>query len=149
MDAPDVVVARVTDTGPLKLPPLGLIVGVATAGGLTVRLKVVVRVTPPPTAETVIVEVPPGVVPAVVLMVRSEEHVGVQLGVAKAAVAPTGRPDAEYVTDWAVPVWSVALAKNPMDDPAVTEELPLFVTASEKSKGCVMINAALATPLGL
>ena len=59
-------VAIVTETEPVKLPPLGVIVGVAAVGKLTVKLNVVVRVTPPPLADTVMIEVPAGVVPAVV-----------------------------------------------------------------------------------
>ena len=60
------VVCNVTDTEPVKLPPLGLIVGVATVdvepegGGdvesaFTARAKFVVRVTPPPVPVMVIV----------------------------------------------------------------------------------------------
>ena len=82
----------------VKLPPLGVIVGVATVGTLTVKLKAVVRVTPPPLADTVMVEVPAGVVPAVVLIVNVEEQVGLQLVPENEAVAPAGKPDAENVT---------------------------------------------------
>ena len=98
IDAPAVADAIVTDTDPVKLPPLGLIVGVATVGSATVRLNVAVRVTPPPTADTVIVEVPAGVVPAVVLIVNVEEQVGVQLADENNALAPAGNPDAENAT---------------------------------------------------
>jgi len=93
------------------LPPLGLIVGVATVGRVTVRLNVVVRVTPPPTADTVMVEVPAGVVPAVVLIVNVEEQVGLQLVDEKEAVAPAGNPDTENVTACALPDMRVALTK--------------------------------------
>lgn len=51
------VVCNVTATEPVKLPPLGVIVGVATVatiGEFTVRLKFVVLVTPPPVAVAVI-----------------------------------------------------------------------------------------------
>jgi hypothetical protein len=73
---------------------------VATVGRFTVKLNVVVRVKPLPVgADTVIRKVPAGVVPAVVLIVRVEEHVGAQLGEENAAVAPAGRPEAEKVTD--------------------------------------------------
>ena len=77
---------------------MGVIVGVATVGRFTVKLNVVVRVTPPPTADTVIVEVPASVVPAVVLMVKVDEQVGVQLPEENEAVAPAGKPEAENVT---------------------------------------------------
>ena len=72
-------------------------VGVATAGKLTVRLNEVVRVTPPPAAETVIADVPAGV-KLLVLIVNVEEQVGLQLTEEKEAVAPAGKPEAENVT---------------------------------------------------
>ena len=73
-------------------------IGVATVGKFTIRLNDVVRVTPPPLADTVMSEVPAGVVPAVVLMVNVEEQVGVQLGNENEALAPAGKPEAENVT---------------------------------------------------
>jgi hypothetical protein len=72
-------------------------VGVATVGRLTVKLKLVVFVTPPPVAVTVIVEVPAGV-ELVVLTVRMEEQVGLQEADEKEAVAPVGRPEAVKMT---------------------------------------------------
>ena len=110
-----------TDTDPEKLPPLGLIVGVATVGRLTVRLNVVVRVTPPPLADTVMLEVPAGVVPAVVLMVNVEEQVGVQLTDEYEAVAPAGKPAAENVTACALPDTNVASILLLAGAPAVTD----------------------------
>jgi hypothetical protein len=90
----------VTETEPVKLPPLGLIVGVATVGvivgELTVRLNVVALVTPPPVAVTVMVELPAGV--PLVLIVRVKEQVGLQLAEEKEAVAPLGRPEVEKET---------------------------------------------------
>lgn len=91
---------NVTETEPVKLPPLGVIVGVATVatvGEFTVRLKFVVLVTPPPTPVTVIVEVATGVEP-LVLIVSVEEQVGLQLTEEKEAVAPAGRPEVEKET---------------------------------------------------
>ena len=88
---------KVTATGPVKLPPFGLMVGVATVGKLTFRLNVVVLATPPPVAVTVMVELPAGVEP-VVLMVRVEEQFGLQEGEEKEAVAPEGKPEAENET---------------------------------------------------
>ena len=70
-------------------------VGVATVaviGALTVSENVVVLVTPPPLAVTVIVEVPAGVV-ALVLIVRVEEQVGLQDAEEKDSAAPEGSPD--------------------------------------------------------
>jgi hypothetical protein len=92
-----VAVCNVTETDPEKLPPLGLIVGVATVGKLTVRLNEVVRVTPPLAADTVMADVPAGVEP-LVLIVNVEEQVGLQLEEEKEAVAPPGNPEAEKVT---------------------------------------------------
>ena len=77
-----------------KLPPLGLIAGVATVGKLTVKLNVVVLVTPPPVAVTVMLELPAGV-ELLVLMVSVEEQAGLQLVEEKEAVAPVGKPEAE------------------------------------------------------
>jgi len=88
-----------------------VIVGVATVGRFTVKLNEVVLVTPPPTADTVIVDVPAGVVPAVVLMVNVEEQVGLQLADENEAVAPAGNPDAENVTACAPPDIRFALTK--------------------------------------
>jgi hypothetical protein len=79
------------------VPPLGLITGVATVGELTVKLNVVVLVTPPPIAETVMVELPAGVEP-VVLMVKVEEHAGLQEVEENEAVAPVGSPEVEKAT---------------------------------------------------
>ena len=73
-------------------------VGVAAVGKLTVKLNDVVRVTAPPVADTVTVDVPAGVVPAVVLMVNVEEQVGLQLVDENETVAPEGNPEAENVT---------------------------------------------------
>lgn len=87
-------VCNVTEIEPEKLPPLGLIVGVATVGKLTVRLNEVVRVTPPPVAATAMVDVPAGVEP-LVLIVNVEEQVGLQLAEEKEAVDPEGKPATE------------------------------------------------------
>jgi hypothetical protein len=92
-----VTVWIVTEAEPVKLPPLGVIVGVATVGKLTVKLKVVVLVTPPPLAVTVMVELPAGVDP-VVVMVNTEEQFGLQLPEEKEAVVPVGNPEATNET---------------------------------------------------
>jgi hypothetical protein len=93
-----VVVCKVTETEPVKLPPLGVMVGVATVGAaLTIKLKVVVLVTPPPVEVTVTVEVAAGVA-RVVLMVNVEEQLALQEAEEKEAVAPVGKPEAENVT---------------------------------------------------
>ena len=90
-------VCNVTETEPVKLPPLGVMVGVATVDELTVKLNVVVLVTPPPVAVTVMVELPAGVEP-VVLTVNVEEQLGVQLATENEAVVPVGNPAAENAT---------------------------------------------------
>ena len=69
----------------------------ATVGKLTVKLNIVVFVTPPPVAVTVMVEFPAGV-EVLVLMVSVEEQLGPQLVEEKEAVAPVGKPEAERVT---------------------------------------------------
>jgi hypothetical protein len=78
----------------VKLPPLGLIVGVATVGKLTVRLNEVVRVSPPLIADTVMADVPAGVA-LPVLIVNVKEQVGLQLGAENEAVVPDGKPATE------------------------------------------------------
>ena len=72
-------------------------IGVSTVGKFTVRLNEVVRVTAPPVADTVTVEVPATVAP-LVLSVIVEEQVGLQLAEENEAVTPEGNPDAENVT---------------------------------------------------
>jgi hypothetical protein len=74
-----------------------LIVGVATVGKLTVKLNIVVLVTPPPVAVTVMLELPAGV-ELFVLIVIVEEQAGLQLVEEKEALAPVGKPEAERVT---------------------------------------------------
>ena len=80
------------------LPPLGVMVGVATVGKLTVKLNVVVLVTPPPVAVTVMVELPADVEPLVVIVIV-EEQAGLQLAGENEAIVPAGRPEAEKVVD--------------------------------------------------
>ena len=86
----------VTDTELEKLPPLGVIVGVATVEAtveLTVRVKAVVCVTPLPVDVIVMGKLPVDVDP-LVLMVSVEEQVGLQETAEKDPVAPAGRPAA-------------------------------------------------------
>ena len=92
------VVWSVTEIDPVKLPPLGVMVGVATVGAaFTVKLKVVVLVIPPPVAVTVIVEVAAGVA-RVVLIVSVEVQAGLQLAEEREGVAPDGKPATEKAT---------------------------------------------------
>ena len=85
-----------TETEFAKLPPLGVIVGVATVETtveLTVRVKAVVCVTPLPVDVIVMGKLPVDVDP-LVLMVSVEEQVGLQEAEEKDPVAPEGRPEA-------------------------------------------------------
>ena len=66
-------------------------------GRLTVKLNVVVLVTPPPDAVTVMVELP-AAVELLALIVTIEEQLGLQFAEENDAVAPAGRPEAEKVT---------------------------------------------------
>ena len=85
----------VTDTEPEKLPPFGVMVGVATVEttvALTVSVNAAVCVTPLPVAVIVMGKVPAGVDP-LVLMVSVEEQVGLQEAEEKDPVAPEGSPE--------------------------------------------------------
>ena len=68
--------------------------GVATVGKLTVRLNEVVRVKPPLVPATAMADVPAGVEP-LVLIVKVEEQVGLQLAEENEAVDPEGKPVTE------------------------------------------------------
>src|SRR5206468_832885 len=105
-------------------------------GALTVRVKLVVWVTPPPLPVTVMGKGPVGVL-AEVVRVRVVEHVGVHEGAEKEALAPVGSPDAEKVTGCEVPETRVAVMVFVTDEPCVTDLSPPF--DSEKSK----VEAAL------
>jgi hypothetical protein len=119
---------------------------VATVGKPTPRLNCVVLVTPPPDAVTVMVELPAGVDP-LVLMVRVEEQLGLQLLEENAAVAPEGNPDVENVTGCVLPETNVALIELVTDEPAVTDLSPAL--ESEKLNGWLTVNEALVSSLGL
>ena len=76
---------------PEILPPVKDTAGGAAA--VTVRLKLVVRVTPPPVADTVIADVP-AEDPAAAVSVNVVEQLGVQPAGEKEAVTPEGMPEA-------------------------------------------------------
>jgi hypothetical protein len=86
----------VTDTEPVKLPPFGLTVGVATVRP-TERIKAVVLVTLPPVAAMVIGKSPAGVEP-LLLIVNTVEQLGLQLPEDYEAIAPEGSPECENET---------------------------------------------------
>ena len=93
MEAPEVDVCIVTVAEFEKLPPLGVMVGVATVSAkVTLRVNAVVLVTPPPLAVTVMVESPASVDPLVVIF-NTGAHVGLQEVELKDAAAPAGRPE--------------------------------------------------------
>ena len=71
--------------------------GVATVCALTFKLNVLVFVTLPPDAVTVIVELP-AAVELLALMVSVEEQLGLQLAEDNEAVTPKGSPDTEKET---------------------------------------------------
>ena len=136
MDAPEVTVAMVTETELLKLPPLGVIAGVATVetavGADTVNVKAVLLVMPPPVALTVTKKLPVGVDPLLAIL-RRVEQVGVQEVEENEPVAPAGRPETLKETGCAVPESTAALIGLLADEAARTERLPEFEI--EKSKG--------------
>jgi hypothetical protein len=140
-----VAVWIVTEAEPVKLPPLGVIVGVATAGKLTVKPNVVVLVTPAPLTVTMMVELPAGVEP-VVVMVNTEEQFGLQLPEEKEAVVPVGNPEAINETGWVVPELKVAVMVLVTEDPATTDLSPELESA--KLNIGVIVKDALASALG-
>jgi len=121
-------------------------VGVAAVGKFTVRMNDVVRVIPPPVAETVIVEVLAAVV-LLALSVIVETQVGLQLTEENEAVTPEGNPDAENVTACVLPETNVEVIVLDTEEPAITDWLPALL--NEKSKALLRLNDALATALGL
>ncbi len=105
------------------------------AAGVTTRLKVAVRVTPPPTAWMVIVVVEPGAV-ADAVKVTVAEHVGLQLaGVNALAVTPVGRAVVMLkVTAVVTPATRVAVAVSTPPAPPPTIVSVAGVAARLKSK---------------
>ena len=85
-------------------------------GAFTVNVKVVVCEREPAVPVTVTVDVPVGV-EAEVVSVNADEHVGLHDPGENAAVAPTGRPEAENETACVVPETSVAVIVLDADCP--------------------------------
>ncbi len=121
-------------------------VGVATVGSPTVKLKEVVFVTLLPAAVTVMVDVPAGV-EALVLIFRVVEQVVLHEAAENEAMAPTGRPETLKETTWVAPGLEDAVIVSEAEEPAITETLPEL--ESEKSKVCPRVNQALATALAV
>src|SRR5437867_6765269 len=107
-----------------------------------VKVKRVVRVTPPPLPVTVMVAGPVGVLAAVV-RVRVVEHVGVQEGAEKEALAPAGSPEAEKVTGCEVPETRVAVMVFVTDKPRVTDLSPPFDSEKSKVEGALTVRVKL------
>ena len=88
-------VVSVTETEFVKLPPLGVIAGVATVdttAAATLRVKAVVLVTLPPVEVTVTGKLPTGVELLVVIL-RAVEQDGLHVVDEKEPLAPEGSPD--------------------------------------------------------
>ena len=123
---PEVADCSDTDTELEKLPPFGVIVGVATTNAtavLTLRVKAVVLVTPPPVAETVIGKLPVGVDP-LVLTVNTVEQDGLQEVEEKDPVAPEGSPETLKETALETPDAKAVLIVSVTEDPAFIDRLP-------------------------
>lgn len=101
------------------------------AADVTVRVKLVVLVTPPPAPVTVIVRLPVGV-DAEVATVSRLEQVGLQVVREKEALAPDGSPDVEKETGSGDPVSSFAVIVLVAEVPGATDRL--VELASEKLK---------------
>ena len=126
---------------------MGVIVGVATvSASVTLRVKAVVLVTPPPVEVTVIGKLPAGVDP-VVFMFNTVEHDELQEVEEKDPVAPAGKPETLKETAWLLPETNAAAIELVTEDPAMTDIFPEFDT--EKLKGWLTVNEALASGLAL
>jgi hypothetical protein len=115
-------------------------------GELTLRSNVVVLVTPPPVAVTVIVELPAGVEVSVFTF-KVEEHAGLQLTDENEAVAPVGNPEAAKTTGSVLPDTKVVPIVLVAEDPAMTDWSPELT--SEKLNIGVIVKDALLSVLGL
>ena len=112
---------------------MGVIVGVATVNAsVTLRVKAVVLVTPPPVEVTVIGKLPASVDP-VVFMFNPVEHAGLQEVEEKDPVAPAGNPDTLKETGWLLPEINAVAIELVTEDPAKTDLSPEL--DREKLKG--------------
>src|SRR6266568_785257 len=156
LGTPATRVADAVSTPPTLPPTIVRDAGVAArlksnAAGVTTRLKVAVRVTPPPTAWMVIVVVEPGAV-ADAVSVTVAEQVGLQLaGVNTLAVTPVGRTVVMLkVTAVVAPATSVAEAVSTPPTAPPTMVRVAGVAARLKSKPAGVTTrlkvAVLVTP---
>ena len=102
------------------------------SASVTLRVKAVVLVTPPPVDVTVTRKLPAGVDPAV-MIVSTVEQAGVQDAEEKLAVAPDGSPEALKVTDLLLPKSSATVIEFVTEDPATTDLFPEFARAKLKT----------------
>ena len=111
-----------TDTEPEKFPPLGVIVGVATVNAkVTLRVKAVVFVTPPPVEVTVMGKLPAGVDP-MVTMFNTVEHDGLQAVEELRALVPEGMTMAQFALRWILMFDAVTCAIPGAKRPSQVEE---------------------------
>ncbi len=121
---------------------------------LTVKLKSVVLVTPPPVPVTVMREVPAGV-DVMVEIVRVVEQVGEHAVGEKTALASVGSPEAEKDTGCAVPETSAALTVVKLEPPWVIvmscglsrEKLKEEEAATVKLKLVFLCSPPVAVPV--
>jgi len=106
-------------------------------GTVTLRVKAVVLVTPPPVEVTVMGKLPAGVDP-LVLIFNTVEHAGVQEVEEKDPVAPEDRPETPKETVWLLPETKVTAIELVTEDPATTDLLPEL--AREKLKGWLTLG---------
>ena len=119
---------------------------IARVGELKLRLNVVVLVNAPLVPVTVTFEVP-AAMELLVLIVKVDVHVGLQLEDEKEAVVPAGKPEMSNETGCIAPVIKKALSVFVTEPPEVAALSPEFV--KEKSKGWVTVKALLVTVLEL
>lgn len=110
-------------------------VGAVVSGPeVTVSEKLVVRVTPPPTAVTVVMDVPSGE-DAAAVSVSPVAHEGEHEPGLKEAVTPEGRPAAVKETAVALPADNVAVTVVAAVEPLATDRLPVLPSAKSKEAG--------------
>lgn len=116
----------------MKVPPSGLIVGVATvAGAVTLRVSALVFVTPAPVAVIVIGKLPVGV-EVVVPMLKTVEQVGLHEGSENDEIAPEGIPEALKDTVSVLPATKPVVIVVVPEEPAATARLPAFDMVKSK-----------------
>lgn len=129
----------------MKLPPLGVIVGVATVGAAaTLRVKAVVL--PDRAVELTVIGKLPAGVDVVVLIVNIGEQLAVQEAGEKLPVAPVGNPETANENCWLTPEFTVAVIEVETLEPAMTEMFPPFVSV-KKLMPVTWANHALASEL--